>query len=130
MGFQEADADGNGTVGWPEFSDKLDDVRVLALFSKLGVDVESQSKKGLFAQFDLDGDGTIEIAEFASALQSVHGNARSIDMMVLKHENKLIKQSLLNLTSICKHIAASLDPLEGALPCEPETASHVLPQNP
>merc|ERR1712060_293244 len=112
MGFQEADADGNGTVGWPEFSDKLDDVRVLALFSKLGVDVESQSKKGLFAQFDLNGDGSIEIDEFASALQSVHGNARSIDMMVLKHENKLLKKEFRELFTLVKQMASNVGSLK------------------
>merc|ERR1712217_913911 len=44
--FAEADVDGNGTLAWPEFKEKADDVRVLALFSKLGIDVEAQSKKG------------------------------------------------------------------------------------
>merc|ERR1711953_1116546 len=98
--FQESDVDGDGSLSWPEFKDKLDDVRVMALFSKLGIDVESQSKKGLFTQFDLNGDGTIEIDEFATALQSVHGNARSIDMMVLRHDNKVLKKNIRDLTAL------------------------------
>merc|ERR1740121_1627582 len=106
--FQEADMDGDGTLAWPEFKNKLEDVRVLALFSKLGIDVESQSKKGLFTQFDLNGDGTIEIDEFASALQSVHGNARSLDMMVLRHENKLVKKHMSDLKLVCQSIASTL----------------------
>merc|ERR1712113_1189758 len=97
--------DGDGTLAWPEFKEKADDVRVLALFKKLGIDVESQSKKGLFMQFDLDGDGSIEIDEFATALQSVHGNARSLDMMVLRHQNKLLAQKVGALTGVCTEIA-------------------------
>merc|ERR1712217_965182 len=77
-----------------------------------GIDVESQSKKGLFMQFDLNGDGSIEIDEFASALQSVHGNARSIDMMVLKHENKLLKKEFRELASLVKHIANNVGSLK------------------
>merc|ERR1711933_596901 len=73
----------------------------------MGIDVESQSKRGLFLQFDLDGDGQIEIDEFATALQSVHGNARSIDLMVLRHQNKLLNQKVVELTGVCKQMATS-----------------------
>merc|ERR1711933_701129 len=75
----------------------------------MGIDVESQSKRGLFLQFDLNGDGCIEIDEFATALQSVHGNARSIDMMVLRHDNKILKKNIRDLTALCNQIAGVLN---------------------
>merc|ERR1712125_204138 len=54
----------------------------------------TQCKAGLFHMLDLDGDGLVSMDEFVIALQHLHGNARSIDMVRLRQDAKRMAKQL------------------------------------
>lgn len=99
--FKEADVDNSGTVTEHEFAEKMQDLRVQAWLRKIGVQVESYSAEGLFKLLDFDGDGSLELEEFALALQSVHGTARSIDLQRVAREAKLLREDMVQLCDLC-----------------------------
>jgi len=92
--FASADIDGDGEMRWEEFEGYIADVRIQTYFKKIGLDVESQCAKGLFELLDFDGDGSVNLDEFASSVQEIHGPAKSIDIVRLRHDTKNLKKDV------------------------------------
>jgi len=64
---------------------RVKDMKIQALFSRLGLDLENEDADGLFQLLDFDGSGSLDLDEFANGIQMLHGNARSLDMTKLRH---------------------------------------------
>eukprot|EP00427_Karlodinium_veneficum_P036682 CAMPEP_0169282686 /NCGR_PEP_ID=MMETSP1016-20121227/57065_1 /TAXON_ID=342587 /ORGANISM="Karlodinium micrum, Strain CCMP2283" /LENGTH=230 /DNA_ID=CAMNT_0009371679 /DNA_START=28 /DNA_END=720 /DNA_ORIENTATION=+ len=121
--FEAADADDDGTLDAVEFVGKLaSDVRMQAWLRKVGVHIEAHSAHQLFTLLDLDGDGHLDFDEFASALQQVHGNARSIDLARIKYDTRMLRESQLEIIELCKQICEHFDQYSPASPDTPKKA--------
>ena len=94
--FQSVDSDESGYVSRDEFRSLLGDWKVTALLSKLGLDVQRQQEDSLFNLFDFDGGGYIDLEEFVLSLESLSGNARSIDLAKLRYQVKRMEETILS----------------------------------
>jgi hypothetical protein len=83
--FNQADADENGYLDKEEFQRITRCERMRFCFKKIGLDIEVDNINGMFEFLDIDGDGSIDVDEFTSALQHLHGSAKSIDMARIQH---------------------------------------------
>jgi len=83
--FDKADPDQTGKVDWDGFQEMMRDIHMQENLKSLGVDVLATEPRMLFDLFDADGGGTIEIDEFASGLQTLHGFAKAVDVAGLKY---------------------------------------------
>jgi len=84
--FVEVDSDNSGTLTWAELNRNLQDQKVMAYFSLLGVDVGEA--KGLFQLLDQDESGEVGIDEFIMGCMRLKGTAKSIDLATMLYENK------------------------------------------
>mmetsp|Transcript_2374 Transcript_2374/g.4309 ORF Transcript_2374/g.4309 Transcript_2374/m.4309 type:complete len:607 (-) Transcript_2374:155-1975(-) len=103
--FNDFDMDGSGNLIDLEFSSKLEDIRIKARFEKLGVPVDSTNSERLFELLDFDGDGRIDIDEFTEAMQSMKGQARSIDIAKIHSDTRQLRKAIGRLSGLCKEIA-------------------------
>jgi len=108
--FKAADTDGTGTLNADEFAVKMQDFRMQAWLRKIGVHVETYSAHGLFALLDFDGDGILGLEEFAHALQSVHGNARSVDLARVSKDCRAIRKELNEFLQLSMEIFRTIAP--------------------
>jgi len=92
--FEEIDEDGSGTIGYAEFTGKLDDERVLAYFNALKLDVSDADM--LFKLMDFDQSGEIGIDEFLVGCYKLQGESRTLDMKVMQFEVRWLHESLVN----------------------------------
>jgi len=92
--FIRADTNGSGKLNWEEFNQQMNDVNVQMDLKALGIDVLITEPEVLFELFDFDGDGTIEIQEFATGVQKLHGKANAVDMAALKVSTKIIRKDV------------------------------------
>merc|ERR1711964_549363 len=99
--FERADVDGVGALDWPAFQAHVSDVRVQALLRKMGLDVESSGAQGVFNLLDFNQDGTVSLDEFVLGIQQLHGQARSLDVAKLQHDNNSMKIQLNQLQNLC-----------------------------
>lgn len=89
--FRTADADASGELDWAEFEICLNEERVQKYFRRMGLSLDPESVYALFQLLDFDGDGTVDMHEFVEGCTHVHGNARSLDVVRLRHENRVMK---------------------------------------
>lgn len=97
--FDTADVDGGGDLNKIEFRRLFRDARVRRWLSEIGLEVTEVSS--LFMLMD-DGDGKICFEEFISGVMRLRGQAKTIDLATLLHENKRIRCMLTNITSDLK----------------------------
>eukprot|EP00441_Pelagodinium_beii_P005018 CAMPEP_0197685268 /NCGR_PEP_ID=MMETSP1338-20131121/100681_1 /TAXON_ID=43686 ORGANISM="Pelagodinium beii, Strain RCC1491" /NCGR_SAMPLE_ID=MMETSP1338 /ASSEMBLY_ACC=CAM_ASM_000754 /LENGTH=449 /DNA_ID=CAMNT_0043267071 /DNA_START=1 /DNA_END=1350 /DNA_ORIENTATION=- len=98
--FKAADVDNSNALSKDEFIDKMKDVKLQSMLRKVGVEIESQSAEGLFKLLDFDEDESLDIDEFAMALSSIHGNAKSIDLARVRRDARLIRKEVQRLGCI------------------------------
>lgn len=108
--FNDADEDHNGELDWKEFEHCLEDERIQNFFKSLGLSLDDESVFALFQLLDFDGNGTVEMDEFVEGCTHVHGNARSLDMVRLRHENKNLQKEMTDLKELCQKFFAGQDP--------------------
>merc|ERR1740129_2585230 len=84
--FEKIDVDASGYIDVDEFENMLRDERVKAHFWSLGLQV-SQARE-LFRLLDVDGSQMVSVSEFISGCLRLTGEARSIDLATLLHENR------------------------------------------
>jgi len=96
--FTLADKSNTGFVDWEEFSAFINDVRVEAIFRRLGLDVEGDSAATLFKLVDFGGTGLISLDDFADGIQRVRGTARSIDICQLMFDSRMLRKQVGDLT--------------------------------
>eukprot|EP00440_Ansanella_granifera_P073528 gb/GFBE01079787.1/.p1 GENE.gb/GFBE01079787.1/~~gb/GFBE01079787.1/.p1 ORF type:complete len:626 (+),score=118.51 gb/GFBE01079787.1/:1-1878(+) len=113
--FRKADLNGDGCIEWDEFKHAMANLRVQALLKGAGIDLERVNIKQIWKLMDFDNSSSLDIAEFTSGLQQLHGVAHSIDIVRLRHD--LIKQhnSLVSLTELCKSTASSLKSIQAEI---------------
>lgn len=99
--FKAADADGSGELDWDEFEICLREERIQKYFKRLGLSLEPECVYALFQLLDFDGDGTVDMDEFVEGCTHVHGNARSLDVVRLRHENKIMTRHIEELRDFC-----------------------------
>eukprot|EP00930_Biecheleria_cincta_P028871 TRINITY_DN20101_c0_g2_i1.p1 TRINITY_DN20101_c0_g2~~TRINITY_DN20101_c0_g2_i1.p1 ORF type:complete len:967 (+),score=193.18 TRINITY_DN20101_c0_g2_i1:21-2921(+) len=89
--------------------EKLEDIRVQALFAKLGINTDTTSPEELWEIFDIDDTGEIDQEKFARGMRHFTGNARSIDVYRLRKDTLHLSRDLQELTSIVLSLASSLE---------------------
>eukprot|EP00931_Biecheleriopsis_adriatica_P003422 TRINITY_DN10502_c0_g1_i3.p1 TRINITY_DN10502_c0_g1~~TRINITY_DN10502_c0_g1_i3.p1 ORF type:complete len:657 (+),score=115.21 TRINITY_DN10502_c0_g1_i3:84-2054(+) len=100
--FESADEESDGTIDASRFIERMKDVRMQAWMRKLGVQVEAYTAEALFHLLDFDGDGLLGFDEFAEALESIHGSAKSIDIAKIKKDTKTLRSDMERLIEIIK----------------------------
>eukprot|EP00746_Dinoflagellata_sp_MGD_P145813 gnl/MRDRNA2_/MRDRNA2_78375_c0_seq3.p1 gnl/MRDRNA2_/MRDRNA2_78375_c0~~gnl/MRDRNA2_/MRDRNA2_78375_c0_seq3.p1 ORF type:complete len:353 (-),score=64.71 gnl/MRDRNA2_/MRDRNA2_78375_c0_seq3:262-1320(-) len=98
--FEEADEDNSGNLEWTEFEKHMADPRVQAFFQALEID--SAEAKGLFQLIDTDGDNRVQLNEFVNGCLRLKGQARSLDLVTLLHENKKMHLKLRDFMKDCE----------------------------
>lgn len=81
--FCAADTDGNGTISEEEFQKALSNATIKTYLSLLDLNVKEVEP--LFKLLD-DGDGVVTIEEFCRGVTGLKGEARALDVTMLKHE--------------------------------------------
>jgi hypothetical protein len=103
--FMEADLDNSGSLTWEEFEEHLADERIRIYFESLQLDA-SQAKE-IFMLMDGDDSGEVGIVEFVEGFLSLKGNAKSVDVWLLKrHTKRLLSKFHLFVETFSQHIAA------------------------
>jgi hypothetical protein len=122
MLFSRADVTGTGALDYPAFHGHVSDVRVQAFFRKLGLDVEASGSYGLFQLLDFNGDGKVDMDEFVLGCSQLHGNARSLDIAKLRHDNKKLKEQISAVAEFqsvtLEEISAILHHMANGVQCE------------
>lgn len=98
--FEEIDMDGSGTIGYKEFTGKLDDERVIAYFNALKLDVSDADM--LFKLIDFDQSGEIGIDEFLVGCYKLQGESRTLDMKVMQFEVRWLHEVLVTFMAELK----------------------------
>eukprot|EP00931_Biecheleriopsis_adriatica_P075427 TRINITY_DN49292_c0_g1_i1.p1 TRINITY_DN49292_c0_g1~~TRINITY_DN49292_c0_g1_i1.p1 ORF type:complete len:588 (-),score=116.96 TRINITY_DN49292_c0_g1_i1:39-1772(-) len=89
--FGAADLDGDGCITQEEFNTALGNKQIQHYLSVLEIQV--QDVDPLFALLD-DGDQNVTIEEFVNGITHIRGNARALDVIMLKHDITSIKTEL------------------------------------
>mmetsp|Transcript_59715 Transcript_59715/g.118328 ORF Transcript_59715/g.118328 Transcript_59715/m.118328 type:complete len:617 (+) Transcript_59715:163-2013(+) len=95
--LKEADKDGSGTISWDEFQRYLNDSRMTTFFKAIELDVTEA--RGLYKLLDVDESDEVPIDEFVTGCFRLKGNAKSLDLASLMHENKKVMRVLMKFMS-------------------------------
>lgn len=90
--FETVDLDSSGEISMAEMKEKMQDGEVAHYFTALGVDAKQVTQ--LFRLLDNDDSGTITREEFLKGCLHLRGDAKSIDVAVIRQEIKLIRDIL------------------------------------
>jgi len=80
------DSNGDNLITDEEFLESLEREEVRDYISAL--DVEINDAKEFFQLLDADGSGQVDIIEFVTGMQKFRGEAKSIDIHMMLHENR------------------------------------------
>eukprot|EP00419_Tripos_fusus_P054713 CAMPEP_0172809132 /NCGR_PEP_ID=MMETSP1075-20121228/8068_1 /TAXON_ID=2916 /ORGANISM="Ceratium fusus, Strain PA161109" /LENGTH=600 /DNA_ID=CAMNT_0013648333 /DNA_START=23 /DNA_END=1825 /DNA_ORIENTATION=+ len=97
--FHEIDDDGSNCIGLDEFTDKLDDERVLAFLHAMKLDVSDATT--LFKLMDTDNSGQVNIEEFLTGCLKLQGEARALDTKIMQKEVRNLMTLVSDLHSAC-----------------------------
>jgi hypothetical protein len=111
--FRRADTNDSGRLSREEFEAQMNNVSVQMDLKSLGIDTQVTEPDILFELFDFDGDGTIDINEFATGVQRLHGHASALDMGALKTTSRYLRDDIQELMRLAArrtgNVAARLD---------------------
>jgi len=93
--FSEADVDQSGKLSFDEFKLALMDKNVRAYFHALGIDVSQADS--VFLLLDEDNSGMLPLDEFLAGCMRLRGHAKSLDVNLLLHENKVLSKRVKEL---------------------------------
>lgn len=93
--FEEADADGDKMLSWREFERHLNHERVQAYFRHL--DLQVADARSLYRLLDRDGDGQVSVREFVEGCTRYKGQARSVEVHIIRAEERRNQELLLRL---------------------------------
>eukprot|EP00746_Dinoflagellata_sp_MGD_P139844 gnl/MRDRNA2_/MRDRNA2_73212_c0_seq1.p1 gnl/MRDRNA2_/MRDRNA2_73212_c0~~gnl/MRDRNA2_/MRDRNA2_73212_c0_seq1.p1 ORF type:complete len:229 (+),score=29.56 gnl/MRDRNA2_/MRDRNA2_73212_c0_seq1:43-687(+) len=106
MVFSEMDINGDGKLTMDEIHTVVNDTRISAWLTKLGVN--PRELKGLFDLMD-DGDGYISQSEFLAGIMRLKSASKGVDLATLLYENKKIFTRLLTIISRVDDLKNDLD---------------------
>merc|ERR1712187_234832 len=93
--FEELDRNHSGEISLKELENHMSDVKVVAFFSALDLDVAQV--KQLFRLIDLDKSGSIDRKEFVFGCMNLKGHAKNLDIAILQYETRWIRNLILSL---------------------------------
>jgi len=105
--FKAIDTDGSGAITLHEFLEGLTKNEIKLTLECLGVDAPNAVM--LFETLDVDGDMQLEIDEFIMGCSALSVSAKSIDMEMMKAQNKKMMKML---KSLCTLMQTADDPSE------------------
>lgn len=82
--FNELDTNNSGALSLEEFERHIDDEKIVAYLSSLGLDVNQV--RTLFVLLDVDQTGEVDIEEFVQGCLRLKGGAKSLDMAIIKYQ--------------------------------------------
>jgi hypothetical protein len=83
------DKDGDGIISRDEFFSALQEDNVQDFMDALGIDPDNAAE--VFMLLDSDNDGVVNVIEFVQGMEKVRGEAKSVDIQMLKlHTLKII----------------------------------------
>mmetsp|Transcript_2212 Transcript_2212/g.4698 ORF Transcript_2212/g.4698 Transcript_2212/m.4698 type:complete len:623 (+) Transcript_2212:106-1974(+) len=106
--FAELDVTGDGEVEWAELEAALSNKNMQAWLKSL--DVDAHHLQDLFALIE-DGHGKISLADFVEGVTRSKGNAKSIDILLLKRMLLSLEE---RLSQICPKTPAGAPKLNGS----------------
>lgn len=92
--FMTGGKNNDASVNWEEFTKAILSKRNRMLLRELELDVDFANPRAIFSLFDVDGNGYIDLEEFAKGIHLLHGPARSLDVMRIKQDMKVVKQEV------------------------------------
>jgi len=92
------DTDGDQTITFDEFAVSLESKEVVDYISAL--EVEISDAKVFFQMLDVDGSGKVDIIEFISGMRKFRGEAKSVDIQMMIHENKKLFKLVSGLVGV------------------------------
>lgn len=102
--FAKVDEHNAGGFTYEAFRKQLTDIRVQALFSKLGINTDTTSPEELWEILDTDNSGKIDQEEFARGMRYFQGSARSIDVYRLRKDSQSLGVELQELKTLIDHV--------------------------
>lgn len=84
MLFEEMDVTSDGCISLEEFEQHANDERAVAYFSAW--DIDFNDARYLFCLLDADQSGMVDFEEFLSGCERLRGQARNIDLAMLRYE--------------------------------------------
>lgn len=83
---QALDQDGDESITAEEFKKGLQKPEVRDFISAMQVEISDAEK--FFAMLDEDGSGEVDLVEFVTGMQRLRGEAKSVDIHMMLHENR------------------------------------------
>lgn len=93
--FNEIDGDDSGMVSVQELKAALETSKMSSFLESM--DISTQDVWTLFMLIDSDQNGLIDLDEFVTGCQQLHGPAKSIQISRMSHENKVTRQTIKKL---------------------------------
>jgi len=93
--FNEFDQDGDGTIDFEDMREQFQKPAVRVYFASLGVDANQIGR--LFELLDRDKSGTIDREEFMFGCQHLKGEAKSLDMAIIRSDLQVMFQGILDV---------------------------------
>lgn len=130
--FHEADSQGSGSLTWSELQQHLLDARVRAYFKTL--DIDYQDLKTFFELLQDNADEeepAVDIASFVSACMRLKGNAKSVDVMALRYEQRKLQDKLYGLLEPLRTASKERTSTENSMNIENyDERMHISPRTP
>lgn len=93
--FKEIDVDDSAMVSVQELRHALKTQKMSSFLESM--DISTQDVWTLFMIIDSDQNGLIDVDEFVTGCQNLHGPAKSIQIARMSHENKVTRQTIKKL---------------------------------
>lgn len=93
--FKEIDVDDSEMVSVQELRHALNTQKMSSFLESM--DISTQDVWTLFMIIDSDQNGLIDVEEFVTGCQNLHGPAKSIQIARMSHENKVTRQTIKKL---------------------------------
>eukprot|EP00927_Polykrikos_kofoidii_P072482 TRINITY_DN68598_c0_g1_i1.p1 TRINITY_DN68598_c0_g1~~TRINITY_DN68598_c0_g1_i1.p1 ORF type:complete len:651 (-),score=98.56 TRINITY_DN68598_c0_g1_i1:36-1988(-) len=91
--FNQINASESGCMTIEEFESYLHDARAMAYFKAMQLDFEDA--RTVFKLLDADGSGFVDMTEFIEGCDKIKGDARSIDVALLRSDVRCLTQYVL-----------------------------------
>lgn len=99
--WRRLDVDGSGNINVEEMIQGMNDPTLLALFSRLGIDVMDVGE--FFRLISNSGTEVVDADDFLVGCMKLMGSARSMDMMALMHWHAKLMNEQRDFQDFCQH---------------------------
>jgi len=122
------DQDGDESITADEFKQGLQKPEVRDFISAMQVEISDAEK--FFAMLDEDGSGEVDLVEFVTGMQRLRGEAKSVDIHMMLHENQKMLSIVRGLVDIMseEYLKDGEAQAGTASECNSQTARHSSPR--